>query len=164
MRIIGLLPLSMLVACATTPPGASDANLAKAKSQAARGAALFGQHCSGCHGDRGQGGPQAPAVIGGGALRVYPRAASNDNLTTDPNELQLRTDSQVPGAPTRPPFNNAKDLFDYVQKTMPPQAPGSLRAEDTWAILDFMLRAHGVAVPAGGVTAENASSLPTQPE
>lgn len=175
MRTVRLVPLlavacSTLVAglglsaCATTPPGATDANLAQAKSKATRGSALFAQHCSECHGDRGQGTTKAPAVIGGGALRVYPRASTADNLTTDPNELQLRTETQLPGAPSRPPFNHAEDVFEYIQTHMPARAPGSLRPEDTWAILDFMLRAHGVAVPEGGVTPQNASSVATQPE
>jgi cytochrome c len=125
---------------------------------------LFAQKCAGCHGDRGQGSTKAPVIIGGGALRVYPRAASADNLTTDPNELQLRTDTQLPGAATRPPFKTAKNVFDYIQAKMPAQAPGTLRPEQTWAILDFMLRAHGVVVPEGGVTAQNASTISTQPE
>ena len=44
---------------------------------------------------------------------------------------------------------------------MPPAeaARTSLSAEDYWAIVNFMLVAHGVQLPPEGVTANNASSV-----
>lgn len=159
-----LAGLSFGLACATTPPGASDANLSAAKSAMSRGAALFEQNCASCHGSRGEGTTTGPVVMGGGALRVYPRTGTSENLTTDPNELQLRASTTLPGGTGRPPFNTAKDVFDYISTTMPPNRPGSLRAEEYWAILSFMLQAHGANPPAGGVTAKNAATVNVQPK
>jgi hypothetical protein len=84
-------------------------------------------------------------------------------MTTDPKELQLKTKSSVPGAPKRQPFNTAKDVFEYVSTQMPPGRPGSLRAEDYYAVVTFMLVAHGSPVPSGGVTPANAGAIAVQP-
>jgi hypothetical protein len=40
-----------------------------------------------------------------------------------------------------------------------PEKPGSLQPEEYWAIINFMLIAHGVYVPPGGVSAQNARSV-----
>ena len=63
------------------------------------------------------------------------------------------------GAPWRDPFRSAKDLHDYVRKNMPPSeaARASLSAEDYWAIVNFMLLAHGVQLPPEGVSEQNES-------
>lgn len=149
--------------CSTTPPGATDPNLALAKSRAAQGGDAFGEQCAGCHGARGEGTTKGPVIIGGGALPTYPRSGTSDNLTTDPNELQLRTQSQVPGAPKRQPFNTARDVYDYVSTKMPAGRPGSLPADDYWQIVSFMLVAHGRQVPDEGLSRANAASVAIQP-
>jgi mono/diheme cytochrome c family protein len=153
-----------LGACSATPLGATEPNLANAQKKAAPGSELFEKECAGCHGKRGEGMSNAPAIIGATALPEYPRDKS---LSTSPalsnNAAQQAQDSnRPPGAPSRDPFRTAQDLFNYVSTKMPlPKSrAGTLKPEEYWAITNFILVAHGASVPDGGITPENAGSVP----
>ncbi len=153
-----------LAACAGAPLGASDANLAKAKDQTSLGAKVYAANCSGCHGDRGQG-RRGPQLMGPGALPEYPRDSSDTSRQfTDPQEIDQQVQTRPPGTPSREPFENAGDVFSFVSTQMPPgKQAGSLKPDEYWAVVNFVLVAHGVPVPAGGVTPENASSIGLEP-
>jgi mono/diheme cytochrome c family protein len=157
-----------LGACSTTPLGASEPNLANAQQKAGPGGELYDKECSACHGKRGEGLTNAPPVIGSGALPTYPR---DQSLSTNPAlsnaaSQQQQDSSRPPGAPSRDPFRTAKDLFDYTSTKMPlPKSrAGSLKPEEYWAIVNFMLMAHGSAVPDGGVNESNAASVQLTPK
>ncbi len=162
-RCATVITAAIMGACATTPYGAAEADLAAARSGAAGGAALFHRQCAGCHGERGEGGSSAPRVLGEGALPEYPRARNlnADPAAGDPETLRLNAQSRPQGAPWRDPFRTANDLHHYVSENMPPseQQRSALTPSDTWAIVDFMLRAHGVAVPPTGVSEANAKTV-----
>jgi mono/diheme cytochrome c family protein len=164
LRFSGLIvPIfGIMSACATTPAGATDANLAKAKSQASQGADVFARECASCHGERGEGLARAPAIIGFGALPLYPRDSASSPAFTDPAQLQIQAQSRPPGVASRDPFRTAQDLYNYVSTRMPlPKSRiGSLKPEEYWAIINFLLTAHGSKVPEGGVTPSNAGSVP----
>jgi mono/diheme cytochrome c family protein len=152
-----------LAACSATPLGGSEPNMANAKAKAGPGSDLFDKECAACHGKRGEGLANAPAIIGAGALPEYPRDKS---LSTNPalsnNAQQQAGDStRPPGAPSRDAFRTAQDVFAYVSTRMPlPKSrAGTLKPDEYWAITNFMLLAHGVAVPEGGLTPENAASV-----
>jgi mono/diheme cytochrome c family protein len=155
-----LSAIAAIAACAATQRGASDANMASANAKAADGAKLFAQQCAGCHGQRGEG-SKAPEIMGTGALPTYPKQSNlgNNAAFADPSELQLREAARAAGAPKRDPFNTAQDVYNYISKRMPFKAAGSLRPEEYWSILNFMLFAHGAVVPADGVNATNASTV-----
>lgn len=155
-------------ACSTTPLGASEPNLANAQQKAGPGGELFQKECASCHGKRGEGLANAPAIIGSGALPVYPR---DQSLSTNPAlsnaaAQQQQDASRPPGAPSRDPFRTAQDLFTYTSTKMPlPKSrAGSLKPEEYWAITSYMLIAHGSAVPDGGLTADNAASVQIAPK
>jgi len=157
-----------LGACTSTPLGASEPNLANAQQKAGPGGELFQKECAACHGKRGEGLTNAPAVIGSGALPTYPR---DQSLSTNPAlsnnaQQQAQDSSRPPGAPSRDPFRTAQDLFSYTSTKMPlPKSrAGSLKPEEYWAIVNFMLLAHGSAVPDAGVTADNAASVQIAPK
>jgi mono/diheme cytochrome c family protein len=158
-----LAAVAFAAACASTQHGASDANLAKAKSGAPDGFALFQQQCAGCHGARGESVSRAPRILGEGALPDYPSEhdLNADPAAGDPELLRLRAQTRPAGAPWRDPFRTADDLYRYVSKNMPLPAKqaGSLTSEQYWAVINFMLLAHGVPVPVEGVTTKNASSV-----
>ena len=99
-----------------SPPGASAAD------EATRGATLYGEKCASCHGDAGQGGKKAPAVVGKDALPLDPRSGSK-------REGQFKT---------------ALDVFNYVKTKMPGDDPGSLSDDEYRAIVAFDLKANGV--------------------
>jgi hypothetical protein len=154
------------VACASTPRGATTADFAKAKSGSPNGWTSFKQQCAGCHGERGESVTAAPRIMGAGALPEYPRERKHnaDPGAGDPEQLRLEAQSRPAGAPWRDPFRTAQDVHNYVSKHMPLPAEnaGSLSAEEYWAIINFMLLAHGVAVPPEGVSDQNASSIKLQ--
>lgn len=154
---------AFVTACAGVQRGASPANLAKAEGAAPQGAALFQRHCAACHGERGQSVGRAPRILGPGALPELPaeRNVNADPAVGDPELLRMRAQTRPAGAPWRDPFRTADDLYRFVSKHMPlpPDKAGSLPPDEYWAIVNFMVLAHGVAVPAGGVSAGNASSV-----
>jgi mono/diheme cytochrome c family protein len=155
----GVVLAALASACNVTPAGATDASLAQAKNQAATGASLFAGRCASCHGERGEGKAYAPATMGNGALPVYPRDNSSSPTTTDPVQLQMQAQSRPPGAPSRATFKTAQDLFDFLSKHKPDQSLQTLTPPDVWALVTFVLIAHGSQVPAGGVTPENAGHI-----
>jgi mono/diheme cytochrome c family protein len=65
------------------------------------------------------------------------------------------------GAGTLAKYKTAKDLFDYVsvQMPLPKSAAGSLKPREYWAIVNFMVAAHGKDLPSGGLKADNAASV-----
>lgn len=158
-----LVSAAVVLSCASAQYGATDANLAQARNAVPAGAALFQQRCAGCHGERGESRTGAPPVLGEGALPEYPRARdlNTDPASGDPEALKLQAQSRPQGAPWRDPFRTAQNLYDFVSANMPPseQQRAQISASDYWAIINFMLLAHGVPVPPGGVTEANAGSV-----
>src|SRR4029079_1723646 len=147
--------------CAVSQAGASDADLAQAKSRATQGASLFDAACASCHGPRGEGLAGAPPIIGVTGLPRFPRDQAGMQVYQDPNLLQRQNERRVPGVASRPEFVTALDLFNYVQQHTTgfkrpaalPAQPGEtngppLSEEERWAIVNFMLIAHGSNVPA----------------
>jgi mono/diheme cytochrome c family protein len=160
-----LAALALGFDCATMPRGATEANMARARNDSAEGSALFQQYCAGCHGERGESVSSAPRILGEGALPEYPRELNinADPAAGDPELLRLRARTRPAGAPRRNPFRSAQDLYEYVSKKMPAgKEAGSLSAGQYWAIVNFMLLAHGVQVPPGGVNEGNAGSVKLQ--
>jgi mono/diheme cytochrome c family protein len=154
-----LFGLLALAACSGARPGATDATFAKASADAAPGGATFSAQCARCHGERGQGQAYSPTIMGAGALPVYPRDTSGAPMTTDPVQLQLQSQTRPPGAPSRNPFRNARDLYDYLLQHKPNDSLRALPPADLWPLITFMLIAHGSQVPAGGVTSDNADQV-----
>lgn len=151
-------------ACATAPLGSTDANYAKAARLP--GADIYNRACASCHGQRGEGLAQSPAVMGAGALPLYERDPSTtSNPAFQDIAEQQRKQSLPPGADTRGAFRTAADLYNYVSREMPlPKTKaGSLTQQEYWAVVNFLLVGHGSAVPAGGVNEANAASVEVKP-
>lgn len=93
-------------------------------AQVAAGKELYGKQCAECHGKNGNDG-KAPPVVGldKGALPVAP-----------PPKAKLRKNQ----------FKTVADVAEFVVKSMPPKAPGSLSADEYYAILAFDLKANGI--------------------
>jgi S-disulfanyl-L-cysteine oxidoreductase SoxD len=88
---------------------------------AKEGRVLYEQKCASCHGDQGEG-------------------ATAEELVGEPK----------PPTPDRPskaigsywPF--ATTIFDFISRSMPPAAPGSLSADETYAITAYLLAANKI--------------------
>jgi cytochrome c len=110
------------------PPGAGHVTA---------GASLFIARCAACHGLAGEGGT-APRLVG-----TEPTTGFGD----DPR-LPKTIGNFWPYATT---------LYDYVGRTMPQTAPGSLTPDETYALAAWLLHVNG-AVPADFVA--DAHTLP----
>ena len=130
-------------ACGASQQGATPRALSAARSRAPEGARIYDQQCASCHGERGEGLSSSPSVMGPTALPVVAAATSA-------------------GDSTRPAFRSAEDLFAYVSAWMPRPSERivSLSPEEYWAVVNYLLIATGAPVPASGVNAGNASTIP----
>jgi cytochrome c len=90
------------------------------------GAAVYASSCASCHGDNGEGKPPYPQLLGG------PKG-----------DVDFSTDVKIPRTIGNYwPF--ATTLFDYVRRAMPLTAPGSLSADQTYAITAYLLSREGL--------------------
>jgi len=94
------------------------------EAQIAEGGKLFAKHCAKCHGKSGEGTKKAPPVVGKDALPLQPPATAKVRKTE---------------------FHTAQDVAEFVSTKMPANKPGSLKADEYYAILAFDLNANGVA-------------------
>ena len=114
------------------PPGTGNA---------VDGAKVYASACASCHGANGEGKPPAyPQLLGG------PTGASVD----------FSKDYTIPRT-----IGNywpyASTLFDYIRRAMPLTAPGSLTADQTYAVAAYLLSREGL-IPANASL--DAKSLP----
>lgn len=156
-----MLTAAGIGACTATPLGATETGIQSARQKTPEGGAVFERECAGCHGERGEGLSAAPSIMGAGALPTYARDPSTTGNVATQAENQQQDSMRPPGQQTRQAFHTAQDLFDFVSDWMPkPQARiGSLKPEEYWAVVNFILISHGVSVPPEGVTAANAKSV-----
>lgn len=150
-----------LAACAATPLGATEGGIQTARQNVASGAAIYDRECASCHGKRGEGLSAAPNIMGPGALPTYARDPSTTQTIAVQPDVQQQQTLRPPGQQTRQPFRSAQDLYEFTSQWMPqPQARiGSLKPEEYWAIVNFMLTAHGSTLPPGGITPQNAKDV-----
>jgi cytochrome c len=96
----------------------SGAGLPDGKGTAVQGNAVYQDKCAACHGPNGEGNlPQGPQLVGGiGSL-----AADNP----------VRTVGSY--------WPYATSVWDYIHRAMPLNQPGSLSADDTYAVTAFVL-------------------------
>ncbi len=134
LRCVALFPI--LFACGGSASPANDAAVAKAKKQSPIGAKVYKKECAGCHGSQGQGLGGTPEVMG-------------------PTALPMKGVGGDTG-----PFENAQDVFDYLQRAMPlPKSKiGSLSDEEYWAVVEYMLVGAKRKVPPG-LNGDNASDV-----
>ena len=88
----------------------------------ARGAALFAERCSMCHGAHGEGIPPYPKLIGREPRDSFPFGRDVKYVKTIGNYWPYAT-----------------TVFDYVNRAMPLTAPGSLPADDVYSVVAYLL-------------------------
>lgn len=104
----------------------------------AQGAELFAAKCEGCHGVAGAHGVgQIPQLTGGvGSLRTLSPLKS--------------VNSFWPYAPL---------VFDYVRRAMPPDAPQSLSADETYALVGYILSVDGIVSRSAKIDKETLANV-----
>ena len=86
---------------------------------AATGRAVYDKHCATCHGEGGRGG-------------------TAEELVSEPQPLTDAAASKAIG----PYWPYATTVFDFIRRSMPPAAPGTLSADDIYAVTAYLLAAN----------------------
>lgn len=104
------------------------AGLPKGSGSVDDGMGIWDAQCASCHGTFGESNEVFTPIIGGTTLKDQEtgRVAS----LTDPNQPQRTTFMKVPTVST---------LWDYIHRAMPWTNPRTLSADDTYAVLAYML-------------------------
>ncbi len=150
------------LACGEASTVAGRPALARGQSATPDGARLFDAECSGCHGRRGAGFADAPPILGPRGLPEFPRDTPPSGVigVYDPAQSEIESQTRRVGATFRPPFHDAGDVGAYLVAHLSKARRKAIHADGLWAIVTFMMAVQGAAIPEGGVTPENAASLP----
>jgi len=106
----------------------------------AQGKLVYAQQCEACHGAQLQGGAGDRLIGGRGTL-----------VNADPKKAPVKTvESYWPYATT---------LFDYVKRSMPLPAPGSLTNDQVYAVTAYILAQAKIIPPDGVVDAGNLAKV-----
>ena len=89
---------------------------------AKQGAPIYAAKCAACHGDKGQGLGDFPALVGGIG-------------TLSSKEPLLTIGSYWP---------NATTIFDYIRRAMPYQSAGELTNDEVYALTAWLLATNGI--------------------
>jgi mono/diheme cytochrome c family protein len=117
------------------------AGLPPGRGTVEEGAALYVQQCQVCHGVKGRGG-EFDALAGREPRQGFP-------FGKDGRLRELRTIGNY--------WPYATTLYDYINRSMPQAVPGSLRPDEVYALVAYLLYLNEI-VPAD--TALDAQSLP----
>lgn len=158
LLVAGFLPA---LACGAGGLGATDADLARAREATSRGAEVFAKKCVSCHGRHGEGFSDSPPILGRGALPEYARERPPTGVpgVQDPELQQVEQQTRRTGTGERYPFRTALDLYNFISTHPRESRRGPARTDDDWAVVTFLAAAQGAALPAEGVTPENADAI-----
>lgn len=129
------------VAALDTDVDTTGAGLPPGRGAYTEGAAVYARKCAACHGARGEGVGRYPKLVQ--PARRFDRSP----FGADPG-VPKTVGNYWPYATT---------LYDYVHHAMPPTAPGSLTASETYALVAYLLAENGVV---GRSAVMDATTLP----
>jgi len=102
--------------------GPKGTGLPKGRGTAVEGRAIYMQSCVACHGLRGEGSNDYPPLVGG--------------------QGSLKTDKAFPTVGSYWPY--ATTVWDYVNRAMPYQTPGTLKPDEVYAVTAYLLAMNGI--------------------
>jgi cytochrome c553 len=105
----------------------TGAGLPQGSGTPAQGAAVYAGKCASCHGAAGEGTPAGPKLVG--------REPADSFIFGRDPKLVKTVGNYWPYATT---------LFDYVRRSMPITAPGSLANSEVYAVVAFLLAQNGI--------------------
>jgi cytochrome c len=127
---LGTTPAAQTIAARDIDVAPNGAGLPAGSGTPEQGASIYAGACASCHGANGEGKPPYPQLLGG------PKGAFN-----------FASDFKIPKT-----IGNywpyATTLYDYIRRAMPLTAPGTLTADQTYAVTAYLLNKEGI-VPDG---------------
>ncbi len=105
--------------------GPKGQGLPKGRGTAKEGRAIYMQSCTACHGLRGEGTNEYPALVGG--------------------KGSLKSDQPLPTIGSYWPY--ATTVWDYINRAMPYQTPGTLKPDEVYAVTAYLLSINGIVHP-----------------
>ena len=102
--------------------GPKGTGLPKGRGTAREGRAIYLQSCVACHGVRGEGTKEYPALIGGKGT--------------------LKSDQPLSTIGSYWPYTTT--VWDYLNRAMPYQNPGSLKPDEVYAVTAYLLALNGI--------------------
>lgn len=124
---LGRTPSAAALAAIDIDVDPSGHGLPAGSGTAAAGASVFAARCASCHGARGQGVSPVPPLVGRTPDAGYDFARAERAPRTIGNYWPYAT-----------------TIFDYVRRAMPLDAPGSLTAAETYAVVAWLLHENGI--------------------
>jgi cytochrome c len=122
---IGRTPTAAEVSALDISISPDGTGLPAGRGSSKDGAVLFQALCAACHGARGEGVANFPALVGG-----------RDSLASDKPTLTIG--SYWPYATT---------VWDYTRRAMPYYTPGVLTPDQIYALTAFILQMNGIVEP-----------------
>jgi len=104
--------------------------LPRGSGTAAQGAVVFAAKCAACHGPAGEGQVGAPPAGQAAAPKLVGRDP-RDGFPFGQDPTLVKTVGNY--------WPYATTVFDYVRRTMPVTAPGTLTNDETYAVVAFLL-------------------------
>jgi cytochrome c len=128
---LGRTPTEEEVTAWNTSVNPTGKNLPPGQGSVAEGKVVFAAKCAVCHGDAGQGMPP-----------TYPQLVGKEpaDFSFDDDFKKAHTIGNY--------WPYATTLYDYIRRAMPLTAPGTLNADQTYAVTAYLLNREGI-VPAG---------------
>jgi len=121
-RTIGRAATSAEIRAWNIDVNASGVGLPAGRGTYARGAALFAERCAACHGGHGEGIPPFPRLIGREPRDSFPFGRDAKYVKTIGNYWPYAT-----------------TVYDYINRAMPFPAPSSLRPDDIYSLVAYLL-------------------------
>ena len=109
---------------------------------AATGAVVYGQKCAVCHGPKGEGLEKNPRLVGVASTPAFVFATDYKAPKTIGNYWAYST-----------------TLYDYIHRTMPLNAPGSLTPTEIYGVVAFLLSENGIIVPTKTIDAKSLAAV-----
>jgi S-disulfanyl-L-cysteine oxidoreductase SoxD len=102
--------------------GPKGTGLPKGHGTGKEGQVIYMQSCAACHGLRGEGTNDYPALVGGNG--------------------SLKSDQPLPTIGSYWPY--ATTVWDYINRAMPYQNPGTLKPDEVYAVTAYLLSMNGI--------------------
>lgn len=129
---LGHTPTAAVIAAEDIDVSPDGTGLPAGSGTPEQGAPVYAATCASCHGAKGEGTGSYPQLLGG------PKGTFN-----------FASDYKIPRT-----IGNywpyATSLYDYIRRAMPLTAPGSLTADQTYAVTAYLLNRDGI-IPDGTV-------------